>query len=56
MVEAGFGRLVGTEVDTRVMETERLLDDPAEYRARVAGKNPFGMEGRGSELPGFGGE
>lgn len=42
VVEAGFGKLVGTDRDAIVDETRRLLDDPAAYHAMTAGTNPFG--------------
>lgn len=53
VVEAGFGRLVGTEVKSIVRETGRLLDDPAEYQARIAGQNPFGDGKAGERIAGI---
>lgn len=41
-IEAGTARLVGTDAATIVAETERLLDDPASYRAMARAINPFG--------------
>lgn len=41
-VEAGTARLVGTDADTIVRETERLMDDPGEYETMSRAKNPFG--------------
>lgn len=41
-VESGVARLVGTDRRRIVQETERLLQNPAEYRAMARRKNPFG--------------
>jgi len=41
-VVAGTARLVGTDADRIVTETERLLDDPAAYAAMARAHNPFG--------------
>jgi len=41
-VEAGTAKLVGTDADCIVAETERLLDDPAAYDAMAHAHNPFG--------------
>jgi UDP-N-acetylglucosamine 2-epimerase (non-hydrolysing) len=41
-VAAGTARLVGTNADRIVAETERLLDDPAAYAAMARALNPFG--------------
>ena len=41
-VEAGTAKLVGTDADTIVRETERLLDDPGSYSAMARAHNPFG--------------
>ena len=41
-VEAGTAKLVGTDADRIVAETERLLDDPAAYEAMARAHNPFG--------------
>ena len=41
-VAAGTARLVGTDSDRIVAETERLLDDPAAYEAMACAHNPFG--------------
>ena len=41
-VEAGTARLVGTDADKIVYETERLLDDDAAYSAMARAHNPFG--------------
>ena len=41
-VEAGTAKLVGTDADTIVRETERLLDDEAAYSAMARAHNPFG--------------
>lgn len=42
VVEAGFGVLVGTSVDTIVTETKGLMEDPLAYERRISGNNPFG--------------
>ena len=41
-VVAGTARLVGTDADTIVAETEKLLDDPDAYAAMARSHNPFG--------------
>ncbi|MEP3144667.1 non-hydrolyzing UDP-N-acetylglucosamine 2-epimerase [Qipengyuania citrea] len=41
-VAAGTARLVGTDADRIVRETNRLLDDPAAYAAMAQAHNPFG--------------
>jgi UDP-N-acetylglucosamine 2-epimerase (non-hydrolysing) len=41
-VAAGVARLVGMDPATIVRETERLLDDPAHYRAMAQGGSPYG--------------
>jgi len=41
-VAAGTARLVGTDADRIVAETERLLDDAAAYAAMARAHNPFG--------------
>ncbi len=46
-VDAGTARLVGTDPDRIVRETERLLDDPDEYARRSRIHNPYG-DGRAS--------
>jgi UDP-N-acetylglucosamine 2-epimerase len=47
-IEAGTARLVGTDIDTIVDETELLLRDDAEYERRRRIHNPYG-DGRASE-------
>ncbi len=42
VIESGFGTLVGTDRDAIVDEANRVLNDPAVYRAMTAGQNPFG--------------
>jgi UDP-N-acetylglucosamine 2-epimerase len=49
-VESGVNKLVGTDVDTIVRETARLLDDAAAYQAMSAGKNPFGDGTAGAQI------
>jgi UDP-N-acetylglucosamine 2-epimerase (non-hydrolysing) len=41
-VTAGTVRLVGTDQETIVTETHRLLDDPAEYKRMSHAHNPYG--------------
>ena len=41
-VEAGTAKLVGTDADTIVAETTRLLDDADAYAAMARAHNPFG--------------
>lgn len=41
-IEAGTCRLVGTDIDRIVEETETLIDDQGEYARVSAIKNPFG--------------
>lgn len=42
VLEAGFGKLVGTDRECILKEATRLLTDPAAYQAMTSGKNPFG--------------
>lgn len=46
-IEAGTVRLVGTDVDTIVRESVRLLDEPEAYEAMRRAHNPYG-DGRAS--------
>jgi UDP-N-acetylglucosamine 2-epimerase (non-hydrolysing) len=46
-VDAGTVRLVGSDEERIVRETERLLDDGAEYSAMARIHNPYG-DGRAS--------
>jgi UDP-N-acetylglucosamine 2-epimerase (non-hydrolysing) len=46
-IAAGTARLTGTDPDRIVAETERLLDNPAEYERRSRIHNPYG-DGRAS--------
>ena len=48
VVDAGFGRLVGTDPDVVVAAATQLLSDDATYRRMVSGANPFG-DGRAAE-------
>ena len=41
-VEAGTAKLVGTDTNTIVRETNRLLDDDSAYAAMARAHNPFG--------------
>jgi UDP-N-acetylglucosamine 2-epimerase (non-hydrolysing) len=47
-VEAGTARLVGTHAQTIVLQTSRLLNDPAAYVAMANAVNPYG-DGRAAE-------
>jgi UDP-N-acetylglucosamine 2-epimerase (non-hydrolysing) len=47
-VEAGTVKLVGTECETIVRETRRLLDDIGEYERMARAVNPYG-DGKASE-------
>lgn len=42
LIEAGAGKLVGTEVRTIVAETHRLLRDSSSYARMAAASSPFG--------------
>ncbi len=48
VVEAGFGRLVGTDPDTIIQAATHLLTDSTAYLAATNGENPFG-DGRAAE-------
>ncbi len=41
-VEAGTAKLVGTDTQAIVQETQRLLDDPSAYEAMARAHNPYG--------------
>lgn len=41
-VQAGTAKLVGTDEEMIVRETERLLDDPSAYEAMAKAHNPYG--------------
>ncbi|MFC2108292.1 non-hydrolyzing UDP-N-acetylglucosamine 2-epimerase [Candidatus Bipolaricaulota bacterium] len=41
-IEAGVARLVGTETESIVEATQRLLSDPSEYELMLSAGNPFG--------------
>lgn len=47
-INAGTARLVGTDFDKIVQETQRLLDDPDEYETMAKAINPFG-DGKAAE-------
>lgn len=47
-VEAGTAKVVGTDTERIVAETQRLLDDSDEYRRMATAPNPFG-DGRAAE-------
>ncbi len=42
VVESGFGKLVGTDLNLIVNETLELLDNENIYKKRISGINPFG--------------
>lgn len=42
VIQAGAGRIVGTDANRIVEEASRLLSDPAAYAAMSSAKNPFG--------------
>lgn len=48
VIESGFGRLVGTDIDLVTATVGSLLDDAAAYQRMVSGSNPFG-DGRAAE-------
>jgi UDP-N-acetylglucosamine 2-epimerase (non-hydrolysing) len=48
VIEAGAGRIVGTNPNVIVAEASRLLRDTDAYRAMCSAKNPFG-DGRAAE-------
>jgi UDP-N-acetylglucosamine 2-epimerase len=48
VIEAGFGRLVGTDPDVVSATASSLLQDPAQCRRMTAGRNPFG-DGRAAQ-------
>ena len=41
-IEAGVVKLVGTQVETIVAETQLLLDSPIHYSQMQEAKNPYG--------------
>jgi len=41
-IEAGTAKLVGTDSERIFLETQRLLDDKAEYQKMAQAVNPFG--------------
>ncbi len=42
VVDSGFGKLVGTNVEAIVNTTTELLSNEKSYQAMIAGENPFG--------------
>jgi UDP-N-acetylglucosamine 2-epimerase (non-hydrolysing) len=48
LIEAGAGRIVGTDADTIASAAARLLVEPLEYTKMTASENPFG-DGRAAE-------
>lgn len=49
-IAAGTARLVGTDGAAILNEANRLLDDPAAYRAMAEARNPFGDGGAGERI------
>jgi UDP-N-acetylglucosamine 2-epimerase len=47
-VEAGTAKLVGTEMENIVCETQTLLDHPEEYKGMANIQNPYG-DGKSAE-------
>ena len=47
-VEAGTAKLVGTQIENIIMETQKLLDHPEEYGRMANIKNPYG-DGKSAE-------
>ena len=47
-VEAGTAKLVGTQVESIISETQKLLDHPEDYRRMANIKNPYG-DGKSAE-------
>jgi UDP-N-acetylglucosamine 2-epimerase (non-hydrolysing) len=47
-VEAGTAELVGTQVESIISETQKLLDHPEDYRRMANIKNPYG-DGKSAE-------
>jgi len=47
-IEAGSARLVGTDIETIVVETQKLLDNDDEYKRMANVINPYG-EGNASK-------
>lgn len=48
LLTTGTGKLVGTDINTIVDETSRLLNDPISYQAMASGISPYG-DGHASE-------
>ena len=48
IIENNLGKLVGTDTENIVKETQKLLDDEILYRKMSSGFNPYG-DGRSSE-------
>lgn len=42
VIDSGFGKLVGTEIDEIVNKTKNILNDQNIYNEMISGKNPFG--------------
>jgi len=47
-IEAGVAKLVGTEAERIIQETQRLLENTSEYKKMVSGLNPYG-DGQAAE-------
>lgn len=48
VIDAGAGRLVGTDEESLVSETSQLLSEPGLYKAMSSSRNPFG-DGKAAE-------
>jgi UDP-N-acetylglucosamine 2-epimerase (non-hydrolysing) len=47
-IDAGTAKLVGTQMENIILETQKLLDHPEEYQRMVNIKNPYG-DGKSAE-------
>ena len=42
VIEAGFGKIVGTDIDRIIQEVDTLLNNRGVYEKMISGENPFG--------------
>lgn len=42
VVESGFGKIVGTDINEIIRNTQKILNNRDEYNSMISGKNPFG--------------
>ena len=47
-IDAGTAKLVGTQMENIILETQKLLDHPEEYQRMADIKNPYG-DGKSAE-------